>query len=160
MQRWFPIRARRSQQPLGQQNRDQGRWSMGIKSGWILHPLGPGVGWHGLRINCPDQALLPLVDWLRQAGRVLSDLGFRCKAGIPVNLKRGPQGTWYDRRLIEPAFSLLTGVCQGKQLFHPTAAHLQARLADPAARFKVLLRLFWPLHPEQAFKLSIAEFSL
>jgi hypothetical protein len=62
--------------------------------------------------------------------------------------------------MIETAFSLLTVVCQGKKLFHRTATHLEVRLTYTAAMFNVLLRLFWQLHPEQAFKLSIAEFSL
>jgi hypothetical protein len=66
----------------------------------------------------------------------------------------------YLHQLIETAFSLLTVVCQGKKMFHRTTAHLEARLAYTAAIFNVLLRLFWQLHPDQAFRLSIAEFSL
>jgi hypothetical protein len=156
----FPIRDGRSKRQIGKKNRDKGRWSIGIKLCWILNTLGPGVGWHGLTMNCPDQAFLPLVDLLNQAGVVLSDLGFRCRGGIPVNLKGCLKGTWNDRMMIETVFSLLTVVCQGKKLFHRTVAHLEARLAYMAAMFNVLLHLFWQLHPDNSFKLSIAEFSL
>ena len=45
-------------------------------------------------------------------------------------------------------------------MFHRTAAYLEARLAYTAAMFNVLLHLVWQLHPDHAFKLSIAEFSL
>jgi hypothetical protein len=156
----FPIRQGRSKQQIGKKNRDKGRWSIGIKLCWILNRLGQVVGWHWLTMNCPDQDFLPLVTLLSEEGLVLSDLGFRCKAGIPSNLKVCPKGTWNDRMMIETVFSLLTVVCQGKKMFHRTAAHLEARLAYTAAMFNVLLHLFWQLHPDHACRLSIAEFSL
>lgn len=156
----FPSREGRSKRQIGKQNRDQGRWSIGIQLGWILNTLGPGVGWLWLTLNCPDPACLPLVDLLNQAGVGLSDLGFRCRGGIPVSLKRCPKGTWNDRMMIETVFSLLTVIGQGKKLFHRTVAHWEARLAYTAAMLNVLLHLFWQLHPDNSFKLSIAEFSL
>ena len=156
----FPLRAGRSPQQIGKKNQDKGRWSIGIKLCWILNTLGQVVGWHWLTMNCPDQDFLPLVDLLSEDGLVLSDLGFRCKAGIPENLKLCLKGTWNGRMVVETSFSLLTVVCQGKKMFHRTAAHLEARLAYTAAMFNVLLHLFWQLHPDDAFKLSIAEFSL
>jgi len=156
----FPIRAGRSKRQIGKKNRDKGRWSIGIKLCWILSPLGQVVGWHWLTMNCPDQDFLPLVAWLKQDGLVLSDLGFRCKNGSTDNLKLCLKGTWNDRMMIETTFSLLAVVCQAKKMFHRTAAHLEARLAYTAAMFNVLLHLFWQLHPDDAFKLSIAEFSL
>lgn len=156
----FPIRQGRSKQQIGKKNRDKGRWSIGIKLCWILNTCGQVVGWHWLTMNCPDQDFLPLVDLLREDGLVLADLGFRCKGGVPDNLKLCLKGTWNDRMMIETVFSLLTVVCQAKKLFHRTAAHLEARLAYTAAMFNVLLHLFWQLHPDDVFKLSIAEFSL
>jgi hypothetical protein len=156
----FPIRQGRSKRQLGKKNRDKGRWSIGIKLCWILNTLGQVVGWHWLTMNCPDQDFLPLVDLLTADGVVLADLGFRCKGGIPDNLKLCLKGTWNDRMMIETVFSLLTVVCQAKKMFHRTAAHLEARLAYTAAMFNVLLHLFRQLHPDDAFKLSIAEFSL
>jgi hypothetical protein len=113
----FPIREGRSQRQIGQKNRDKGRWSIGIKLGWILNTFGQVVGWHGLTMNCPDQDFLPLVDLLREDGVVLSDLGFRCKGGVPANLKLCLKGTWNDRMLIETVFSLLTVVCQAKKMW-------------------------------------------
>jgi hypothetical protein len=156
----FPLREGRSKRQLGKQNRDQGRGSIGIKLGWILNPLGQGVGWHWLTLNCPDQDFRPLVTWLQADGLVLSDRGFRCQHGPPDHLQRCFKRTWHDRRMIETPFSLLTVICQPKKRFQRTAAHLEARLAYPAALFNVVLHRFRQLHSDDPFKLSIAEFSL
>jgi hypothetical protein len=156
----FPIREGRSKQQLGKKSRDKGRWSIGVKLCWILNRLGQVVGWHWLTMNCPDQAFLPLVGLVSQDGVVLSDLGFRCREGIPDNLKLCLKGTWNDRMMIETTFSWLTVVCTAKKMFHRTATHLEARLAYTAAMFNVLIGLHRQLHPDHPFKLSIAEFSL
>jgi hypothetical protein len=156
----FPIRQGRSQQQIGKKNRDKGRWSIGVKLCWILNTLGQVVGWHWLTMNRPDQDFLPLVALVQADGVVLSDLGFRCKAGVPDNLKLCLKGTWNDRMMIETTFSLLTVVCQAKKMFHRTAAHLESRLAYTAAMFNVVIGLDRQLHPDHAFKLRIAEFSL
>lgn len=156
----FPIRHGRSKQQMGTKNRDKGRWSIGIKLCWILNRLGQVVGWHWLTMNCPDQDFLPLVALVNDEGVVLSDLGFRCKEGVPSNLKLCLKGTWNERMIVETTFSLLTVICQAKKMFHRTAAHLEARLAYTAAMFNVLIGLDRQLHPDHAFKLSIAEFSL
>jgi hypothetical protein len=156
----FPIRAGRSSQQLGKKSRDKGRWSIGIKLAWVLNSLGQVVGWHWLTMNCPDQDFLPLVDLVNETGIVLADLGFRCKQGVPDNLKLCLKHTWNERMYIETTFSLLTVVCHAKKMFHRTAAHLEARLAYTAAMFNVLIALDRALHPDHAFKISIAEFSL
>lgn len=156
----FPIRHGRSKQQLGTKNQDKGRWSIGIKVCWILNRLGQVVGWHWLTMNCPDQDFLPLIALVKEDGVVLSDLGFRCKEGVPSNLKLCLKGTWNERMIVETTFSLLTVICHAKKMFHRTAAHLEARLAYTAAMFNVLIGLDRHLHPDHAFKLSIAEFSL
>ena len=156
----FPIRQGRSAQQIGTKNKDKGRWSIGLKVCWILNRLGQVVGWHWLPMNHSDQDFLPLVGLLKEDGLVLSDLGFRCKTGVPDNLKLCLKGTWNDRMLIETTFSLLTVVCRAKQMFHRTAHHLQARLAYTAAMFNVLIGLDRQLHPDDPFRTSIAEFSL
>jgi hypothetical protein len=106
----FPLRQGRSQRQLGKKNNDKGRGSIGIKRCWILNTYGQGVGWHWLTMNRPDQAFLPLACLIDEEGVVLTDLGFRCKAGLPTNLQRCPKGTWNDRMVIETVFSLLTVV--------------------------------------------------
>ena len=156
----FPIREGRSAQQIGTKNRDKGRWSIGLKLCWILNRLGQVVGWHCLPMNRPDQDFLPLVGLLAEDGLVLADLGFRCKAGIPDNLKLCLKGTWNDRMTVETTFSLLTVICHAKQMFHRTAHHLQARLAYTAAMFNVLIGLDRQLHPDHPFRISIAQFSL
>ncbi len=156
----FPIRAGRSAQQIGTKNRDKGRWSIGLKICWVLNRLGQVVGWHWLPMNHSDQDFLPLLALLAADGLVLTDLGFRCKTGIPDNLKLCLKGTWNDRMSIETPFSLLTVVCRAKCMFHRSAHHLQARLAYMAAMFNVLIGLDRHLHPEDPFHISIAQFSL
>ena len=160
MELLFPIREGRSAQQVGKKGRDKGRWSIGLRLCWILNSTGQVVGWHWLPMNHPDQDFLPLVDLLAEDGLVLSDLGFRCKNGSPDNLKLCLKGTWNDRFMVETSFSLLTVVCQAKKIFHRTADYITARLAYTAAMFNVLTGLDRQLHPDHAFKLSIAEFSL
>jgi hypothetical protein len=157
----FPIREGRSQQQVGKKNKDKGRWSIGIKLGWIINHLGRVVGWKWLPMNAHDQDFHDEIQPLAGQTITLTDLGFRCKAGIPENLKLCDKGTWNERMCIETAFSLLTVVCNAKKIFHRVAAYIEARLAYTAAMFNVLLALFHQLHPDQpAHKLSIAEFSL
>lgn len=156
----FPIRAGRSKQQLGTKNRDKGRWSIGVKLCWILNYLGQVVGWHWLPMNRPDQDFLPLVDLVKEDALVLSDMGFRCKGGVPANLKLCVKGSWNDRMMVETTFSILTVICRAKKMFHRTAAHLEARLAYLAAMFNVLVQLDRQCHPDHQFTLSIAEFSL
>ena len=156
----FPIREGRSKRQMGKKSRDKGRWSIGIKLCWILNRLGQVAGWHWLTMHRPDQDFLPLVELVNEDGLVLSDLGFRCKDGLPAHLKLGVKGTWNDRMIVETSFSLPTVVCHTKKMFHRTAAHLEARLAYTVAMFNVLIALDRQLHPDHAFKLSIAEFSL
>ncbi len=156
----FPIREGRSRRQLGKKGRDKGRWSIGVRLCWVLNHLGQVVGWHWHTMNRADQAFLPLVDLLSADGLVLADLGFRCKDGVPDNLKLCLKGTWNDRMMIETTFSLLTVICRAKQMFHRTAHHLQARLAYTAAMFNILLTLDRHLHPDDPFRTCIADFSL
>lgn len=156
----FPLRHGRSARQLGKKGLDKGRWSIGIKLCWILNTLGQVVGWHWTTMNCPDQDFLPLVTLLNEVGVVLADLGFRCKAGVPGNLKLCTKGSWNERMMIETSFSLLTVICRAKQMFHRTTAYLEARFAYTAAMFNVLIGLHRQLQPNHAFKLSIAQFSL
>jgi len=156
----FPIRAGRTKRQLGTKNRDKGRWSIGVKMCWILNAVGQVVGWHWLPMNHPDQDFLPLVDLIKEDAIVLADMGFRCKGGVPDNLKLCLKGTWNDRMMVETTFSLLTVVCQAKKMFHRTATHLVARLTYMAIMFNVLIGLDRQFHPDHQFKISIAEFSL
>jgi hypothetical protein len=157
----FPIRQGRSVQQIGQKNKDKGRWSIGIKLCWLVNPLGRVVGWQWAPMNRPDQDFHPLLAQHQHETIVLADLGFRCKEGIPDNLKLCPKGTWNERMVIETIFSMLTVVCKAKKMHHRVHAYLEARLAYMAAMFNVLLSLFHLLHPDaDPHQLSIAEFSL
>lgn len=157
----FPIRQGRSEQQVGKKNKDKGRWSIGIKLCWLVNTFGQVVGWQWATMNRPDQDFHPLIDAQQDDSIVLADLGFRCKDGIPVNLKLCPKGTWNERMVIETIFSMLTVICKAKKMHHRVAAYLEARFAYMAAMFSVLLTLFHQLHPDaDPYKLSIAQFSL
>lgn len=157
----FPIRQGRSEQQVGKKNKDKGRWSIGIKLCWLVNTFGREVGWQWVTMNRPDQDFHPLIETVNEDSIVLADLGFRCKDGIPTNLKLCAKGTWNDRMLIETIFSMLTVVCKAKKMHHRLQPYLEARLAYMAAMFNVLLDLFHQLHPEASpYQVSIAEFSL
>lgn len=157
----FPIRQGRSDQQIGKKNKDKGRWSIGVKLCWLVNSFGQVVGWQWATMNRPDQDFHPLLAAQEDDTIVLADLGFRCKKGIPHNLKLCPKGTWNERMVVETIFSMLTVVCKTKKMHHRVQAYLEARLAYTAAMFNVLLTLFHQLHPDaDPHKLSIAEFSL
>ena len=157
----FPIREGRSEQQIGGKSKDKGRWSIGIKLLWIINDVGRVVGWKWLPMNTHDQHFNDEIEKLDGKTITLSDLGFRCAEGIPDNLKLCEKNSWNERMLIETAFSLLTGVCNMKKIFHRVAEYIEARLAYTAAMFNILLDLYHKLHPDEpAHKMSIAEFSL
>lgn len=157
----FPIREGRSKRQVGKKGKDKGRWSIGVKVCWILNHLGRVVGWKWLPMNVHDQDFNAGVEALDGLTITLSDLGFRCKDGIPDNLKLCEKGTWNERMMVETAFSMLTVVCHAKKIFHRVAGYIEARMAYTMAMFNVLLALFHELHPDAPpHKMSIAEFSL
>lgn len=157
----FPIREGRSEQQIGKKNKDKGRWSIGVKLCWLVNTFGRVVGWQWASMNRPDQDFHPLIEAYDEESIVLSDLGFRCKTGIPANLKLCPKGTWNERMVIETIFSMVTVICKAKKMHHRLQPYLEARLAYMAAMFNVLLDLFHLIHPDaNPYQLSIAEFSL
>jgi hypothetical protein len=157
----FPIRQGRSDQQIGKKNKDKGRWSIGIKLCWLVNTFGHVVGWRWSTMNRPDQDFHSLMETHAEESIVLADVGFRCKDGIPANLKLCPKGTWNDRMVIETIFSMLTVICNAKKMHHRLQTYLEARFAYMAAMFNVLLDLFHWLHPDaNPYQLSIAEFSL
>jgi len=156
-----PIRQGRSEQPVGKQNKDNGRWSIGIKLCWLVNTPGRGVGWQWATLNRPDQDFHALIEAQADESIGLADLGFRSQDGLPAHLKLCAKGAWNDGRVIETIFSMLTVVCQAKKMQQRLQVYLEARRADMAAMFNGLLDLFHWLHPDaNPFQLSIAEFSL
>ncbi len=112
-------------------------------------------------MNRPEGDFYALIETHDEKMIVLADLGFRCKDGIPANLKLCPTGTWNERMVIETSFSMLTVICKVKKMHHRLQPYLEARLPYMAAMFNVLLDLFHLIHPDaDPYQLSIAEFSL
>jgi hypothetical protein len=157
----FPIREGRSTQQVGQKGKDKGRWSIGVKLCWALNVMGQVCTWNWTTLNRPDQDFLEWLGDFDGQAIMLTDLGFRCAAGVPDNIKLCKKGTWNERMIIETSFSLLTVVAHAKQIHHRLEDYIEARLAYTVAMFNICLRLFHRLHPDQPpFKMSIAEFSL
>src|SRR5688572_29051578 len=121
----FPIREGRSKQQYGGKNKDKGRWSIGIKVCWILNTFGQVCGWIWDTMNCPDNTFLDYLAEFEERAIMLTDWGFRCKDGIPDNVKLCKKGTWNDRMVVETAFSLLTVICKAKKIHHRVEHYLE-----------------------------------
>ncbi len=93
----------------------------------------------------------------------LSDLGFRCREGLPANLKLCQKRTWNEGGMIETIFSFLTSLCSLKKLFHRSGWHLEAHLSYLLVLFNVLLEIAGTATGEQmlsALKDSASELGL
>ncbi len=157
----FPIRQGRSPQQVGKKSKDKGRWSVGIRLGFLLNEQGQVVAWDWDTMNVHDQRFHPVIEQVNGQSIVLADYGFRSAQGIPDNCKLCAKGTWNERMRVETALSMVTVVCGLKRIHHRLWPYIQARLASVVAMFNVLLTLFHQLHPDaDPFKMSIAEFSL
>lgn len=157
----FPIRQGRSRQQVGKKGIDKGRWGVGIKYCWLLNEFCRVVDWDWATMNVKDNHFNSLVEPFVQQTIVLADYGFRDKDGVPDNMKICKKGTWNERMCVETAWSLLTVICDLKQIRHRLAAYIHMRLSYVAAMFNILQNLFHVLHPDvDPYKLSIAEFSL
>lgn len=157
----FPIRQGASSKQVGRKGNDKGRWSVGVKFCWLLNAYGRVVAWDWATMNVKDKHFNPLVKPFGEQTIVLADYGFRDKDGLPENMKICKKGTWNERMCVETALSLLTVICNLKQIRHRLAAYIQMRFAFVSAMFNILQDLFHFLHPDaDPFKMSIAEFSL
>ncbi|MCS6859070.1 MAG: hypothetical protein NZT92_01970 [Abditibacteriales bacterium] len=103
----FPIRQGRSPQQVGKKGRDKGRWSVGIKLGWLLNSQNRVVAWDGDTMNVCDKRFNPLVQPFISRTIVLTDEGLRDQDGVAENRKICRRGTWNERMGIETASSLL-----------------------------------------------------
>lgn len=99
------------------------------------------VNWQWSTANACDNVFLPLLEQYETQTITLSDLGFRCKDGVPENLKLCAKRTWNERGIIETIFSFLTEVCLLKKLFHRKEVHLEAHLCYLAVVFNLLLTI-------------------
>jgi len=157
----FPIREGRSADQVGKKNRDKGRWSIGVKLCWLLNKYGQVVGWDWTTMNAHDQHFHPVAEAVADTSIVFADWGFRCKDGVPDNMKLCQKGTWNERMFVETALSMVTVVCDLKRIRHRVGDYIATRLACVSAMFNVLLDIYHDLHPDaDSMTMSIAEFSL
>lgn len=154
-----PIREGRSPQQVGKKGKSNKRWIVGIKICWLVNDQGQVVSWQWTTANECDNIFLPLIEEFDRRTIALSDLGFRCRDGIPANLKLCRKGTWNERGIIETVFSILDGVCHLKKIFHRVEAYIEARLAYVAALFNLLLELADPLSEDRMLP-ALAQFAL
>jgi hypothetical protein len=137
-----PLRARRSPPQTGKKGKSNRRWIVGVKMCWIINQDGRVVNWQWTTANACDNVFLPLIEQYEAQTITLSDLGFRCKEGVPENLKLCAKHTWNERGMIETIFSFLTEVCLLKKLFHCQEVPLEAHLRYLAAeRLRLLARI-------------------
>jgi len=126
---------------VGKKGKSNHRWIVGIKICCLVTDDSSVVAWQWNTANECDNIALPLLeDFLGQA-IVLGDVGFRCRDGIPANLKICRRGTWNERGIIETVYSIGEGVCHLKKIFHRAEAYTEARLGYVAALFNLLLDL-------------------
>jgi hypothetical protein len=136
-----PIREGRSTKQIGKKGKSNHRWIIGVKLCWLLNQRGEVVTWQWTTANECDNCFLPMLQAYEEETITLADLGFRCRDGVPNNLKLCRKGRWNERGIIETGFSILERVCHLKKLFHRVEQHLEARLSYVAALFNLLLRL-------------------
>jgi len=157
----FPIREGRSTQQVGKKGRDKGRWSLGIKLCWLLNKYRRVVGWSWDTMNTHDQHFHSVAETVAETSIVFADYGFRCKDGVPSNMKVCKKGTWNERMFVETALSMVTVVCDLKRIHHRFHDYIATRLACVSAMFNILLDVFHDLYPDaDPMQMSIAEFSL
>ena len=93
----------------------------------------------------------------KRSSIVLTDQGFKQRAGTPTNYKVCKRGTWGDRIWIETLFSLWTRICGFKRIFHRTVAGFRARVGY----LTTLTNLVVNLNEALGFpRLSLAQWSL
>jgi hypothetical protein len=127
---------------------------------FILDQWGLICAWDCATANVHDTHFHPLIAQVQDQMIVLTDTGFHAKTGNLANLKICPRGTWNMRMLVETVLSMLTTVCQSKQVGHRLWAYCRARLAWTMAAFNLLARWGLAIDDEDMVRLFIAEFSL
>ena len=152
----FPQRRR-----IGKKGKSNSRWIVGGKLCVVLNKWGAVCGWQAATANVSDTQFHSLLKAF--AGRMIicADTGFHSKDGDPENVKICERGTWNVRMVVESVFSLLTRVCQSKQMKHRVWDYFEMRLSFLMAVFNLLLQ--WRgIEVDEAgvFHLSLAEFSL
>lgn len=158
-----PMREGRSKAQVGKKGKSNRRWIVGIKLCWLINDYGRVVDWDIATANVHDQNFHSLIENVKGKTITLSDTGFRCKAGIPENLKLCPRGTWNERMVVETVLSMLTTVCHLKHWFHRSWRYLKSHAAYLAALFNTLLALNRLLEPDAKaddMLLHIAQYSL
>src|SRR5207247_8458814 len=123
-----PMREGRSPQQIGRKGLSNHRWIVGGTLCLLLNQYGLVVAWACATANVADNTLQWLIRQCEEQMIVLSDTGFHAAEGDPANLKLCERGAWQDRMLVETVLSMLTLVCQLKNVMHRGWPYFQARL--------------------------------
>jgi hypothetical protein len=156
-----PRRHGRSTRQIGKKGLSNGRWIVGGKLGVVVTQWGRIAAWGCATATVYDATFHPLLAQFDEQMVVLADSHFHAHDGEPANVKICARGTWPERMLIETVLSVLTRICQLKQVGHRVWTYFQARLAVTVAVFNRLADWHGLQPDEQGIvHLSIAEFSL
>lgn len=154
-----PLREGRRPRQVGKKGKSNHRWIVGIKICGLITDDGHRVSWQWTTANECDNIFLPLLEDFVGQTIVLGDFGFRCRDGIPANLKICRKGTWNERGIIETVYSIWEGVCHLKKICHRAEAYLEARLGYVAALFNLLLVLAGTPSEDQMLP-TLAQFAV
>ena len=134
----FPIRAGRRPKQIGKKGTDKGRWIIGGRFWVRVDTYGRVVVWYWLTCDPPDKDFNGFVKYRDGQTITLTDLGVRDTDGSPANLKLCANGTWNERMGVESVFSMVTLVCQLKNIYHRVGDYIFMRLGLVAALFNIL----------------------
>jgi hypothetical protein len=149
-----PLREGRSERQIGGKGKSNHRWIVGAKLAVICNDQGQIMHWGCGSGRLHDTVFQCLIEDFQDQMVILSDKGFKAKAGNPSNLKVCERGRWNERMLIETLFFLFTYVLHLKKLSQRLWPTLRARLAYTMAAFNICTK--W----NGKVKLQLAPFAL
>lgn len=111
--------------------------------------------------NVLDKVFNPMLKKYENEMVILADSGVADKDGLAENVKVCQRGAWNMRLVVEGAFSLLTGVCQSKKMYHKVWSYFEMRIGFLMAIFNLLILWDGMMHDDDGyFHHSIKEFML
>jgi hypothetical protein len=136
-----PIREGRSAQSkaLSAKGKSGHRWIIGRKICLRINDQGEVVAYEDDTANVCDQIFNFMAE--DKEHLTLADMGFRCKAGIPENLKISARGQWNERMIIETLFSLWERICNAKRFFVRSLKAFKARISYLVAFTNIAISL-------------------
>lgn len=136
-----PLREGRSgqSQKVSKKGKSNRRWIVGRKINVALNSTLEVISYQDETANVFDNRFNK--EYEEVNGIMLTDKGYRQKAGSPKNFKICEHGRWNDRMWIERLFSLWTRICGMKHSFHRTVAGFKAKVSYLVALTNIVFKL-------------------